>query len=64
MQGILVLSMAACKAEVLPDVVDIPFHNGPYFIGVIPFFTECVFVLLFYMDAGMNLSISKREGKI
>ncbi len=43
------MSAAACKAEVLLDAVDISFHNGPYFVGIIPFLStaeSCVDVTI------------------
>ena len=38
MQRLLILCSAACKTEIIFDVVDISFDNSPCFIGVIPFF--------------------------
>ena len=37
MQGLFVLGAASCKAEILLDVVDIPFNSSPDFVSVIPF---------------------------
>ena len=37
MQGLFVLGTASCKAEILLDVVDIPFNSSPDFVSVIPF---------------------------
>ena len=38
MQGLLILSPASCKTEIIFDVIDISFDSSPDFISVIPFF--------------------------
>lgn len=38
MQCFLILGATPGETEVFFDVVDITFHNGAYFVGILPFF--------------------------